>query len=211
MKILKSIGRWVAWVLGTVAVVALLFYSLPQISDWLDSLLQDAGHTAHASVVFSSQLQQTRQLATSHVEEDGAFNADHISKLFNVTTQKLTVNYHYEAALGVDLTQAEVRQEGGTLYLVLPGVTVIQDSLTNKGIAYKRDLIDPLTHTRLQLLLDNQRAECRAQYQPGGAKYEQVCADAITGVQDLVEQLLKTTVTRIPVVVEFRSAAEAET
>lgn len=175
---MKAIGKWLARVVGTALALVLFVTLLPYVSRLADQFLPDLSDQAlTASATLAQRFQESVRLEVANVEEDGVLSSS-TDALFLGTVQRVTIQYLYKASLGVDLRQAEVSVDGGTLTVTLPPLEVLSDSVTPQTIE-RDDFWYPLTDEQRERLLEDERQACRTrvleQYS-GDEGWQTVCS-----------------------------------
>lgn len=160
---MKAIGKWLAKMLATVVTLLLVIVLLPhalRLAEQMRSNLSDRAVTA--SQVLAQRFEESARLETVQVSEEGVLTSS-TQALFLGTVQQVTIQYLYEASLGIDLRLVAIKADGSTLTLILPDMEVLSDSLTPQRID-RRDFWYPLTDSQRETMLQNEREACRARY-----------------------------------------------
>ncbi|MBQ8654210.1 MAG: DUF4230 domain-containing protein [Clostridia bacterium] len=160
---MKTFLRWLAKLLTTAAAVLLTIVLLPYASDLMTAYLPDlSGAARNISVTLSRNLQETGRLEVMLAQEEGVLESS-TEALFLGTVQKVSVQYIYRASVGIDLTRVQVKVQGRVVTLLLPEPEILNDSL-EPGQIVRDDFWYPLTDTRLQKLIEDEKLRCRSRY-----------------------------------------------
>lgn len=175
---MKAIGKWLARVIGGALSLILVIVLLPYASRLANAVLPDLSDRAvTASVTLSQQFQESARLETVTVSEEGVLTSA-TDALFLGTVRQVTIQYRYEASLGLDLRKVTFRANGSTLTLFLPPMEVLADSLTPLSID-RDDFWYPLTDKQREAMLEEERTQrrqaCLAEYAVSDAAWEQTC------------------------------------
>ena len=156
---MKSIGKWLAKVLAIALIILLVIVLLPHALR-LSELVGDRAVTA--SQVLSQRFEESARLETMLVSETGVLTSS-TNALFLGTVQQVTIQYLYEASLGIDLRRVTMKADRNTLTLILPDMEVLADSITPQQID-RRDFWYPLTDKQREAMLGKEREACRTRY-----------------------------------------------
>ena len=158
---MKKLGKWLARILASVAIIVLVIVMLPYGARLAWKLLPDLSNRAEVvAQTLSRRFEESARLETLKIEEEGVITSS-TSALFLGTVQQVTINYRYEASLGIDLRDVLFRSEENTLTLILPAMEVLADSLTPTAID-RNDFWYPLTDQQRETMLENERLACRS-------------------------------------------------
>ena len=160
---MKAVGKWLAKVLASAAVILLVILLLPYATRLGERFLPDLSDRAvTASQVLSQRFEESARLETLHIEEEGVLNSS-TSALFLGTVRQVAIQYRYEASMGIDLRTVGLLAESGRLTLLLPPMEVLTDSITVLSID-RDDFWYPLSDTPREALLAQERLACRARH-----------------------------------------------
>ncbi|MBQ9326217.1 MAG: DUF4230 domain-containing protein [Clostridia bacterium] len=165
--------------------LCLVFALLPYMSRLLQTLWPD-GNAQVVSQILSRNMEASQRLETARVHDTGVMES-HVDAFLLGQVQKVIIHYDYDASLGLDLTKVQMRADGHTLYVTIPEVEVLLDSLTPTSVS-RDDFWYPLTEKRRQSLLAEEKEKCRAYYLEGGEGLAHAQAMAQTALENFIVQ-----------------------
>ncbi len=164
---MKAFLRWLAKVVGSALTIVLVVIMFPYLSRLAAKLMPDeSGAAIKASIILSTNLEDSARLETLRVEEEGMLNYD-IQAAFIGSVADINVSYQYEGSFGIDLSKVQMEASGSTLTFILPAPELIQDNLTPSEV-YKNDFWYPgFTEMDYEKLLEQERTARRDVYLSG--------------------------------------------
>jgi len=188
---MRAILRWAARVLGTAAATVLVIVALPHASRLMSAILPDlSGAAMNASITLSHRMEESARLETSVVRDEGILNST-TEALFIGQVQSVTIQYVYEASLGIDLKKVDMRLDGRTITFTLPEPEILQDSLTPTSMV-RDDFWYPLTDERRMKLLEDEKAKCREKTLKEYASSDAAWQNTVSALSATVEGWLGT-------------------
>ena len=189
---MKRFMKWLGRVIGTAVSLVLVIILLPYATRWIGKLLPDGSRNAiTVSAVLSRSMESSSRLETAKIEDEGVISSS-VDALLIGQVQNVVIQYRYEASVGIDLKKVKMHIQGKTLTLELPGVEILNDSLTPVNVE-RNDFWFPLSEERRQKLLDDEKAKCRAHYleqnQDNGAAFDY----SVAAMTEWLDQLLNET------------------
>lgn len=182
---MKSVGRWFAKVLASAAVILLVVTLLPYALQMAEQMFPElSGAVQIESATLMRELKASRRLETERVSEDGVLTAE-TSVVLLGTVGKTTLSYRYEASLGIDLGQVELKRNGKVLTFLLPPLEVISDHIEATEV-HKNDFLSHAIDREVEDLLEEQRQKCRAYYLQKNEHNEKAWADTKKALEETV-------------------------
>lgn len=193
-RFLRWLGRIVATAVTLVLVLVLLPYGARLAARYLPDL---SGAAVNATVLLSHKLESSARLETVTVEDEGLLNAT-TSALFLGQVQSVSIQYVYQASLGIDLQKVEMELDGSTITLKLPEIEILLDSITPTQVE-KDDFWYPLTEERRQQLLAEELEACRQRCLEEYAASEEAWRSTIATMESTVATWLENSASGITV------------
>ena len=204
---MKAIGKWFAKMVGSALTMVLVIVMLPHISKLVSRLLPDGSQNAvTVSAVLSRNMASSSRLETARIDDEGVISSS-VDALLIGEVQNVVIQYRYEASLGIDLTKVRMHLAGHTLTVELPPLEVLQDSLTPVNVE-RNDFWFPLSESRRQKLIEEEREKCRAYYLEENNDSQTAFEHTVSALTAWTDQLLNETMRQGVEIVCVQQAAE---
>ncbi len=180
--------RWLVRCASLALVITLVGVFYPALSGWLRGWLFDGAVNATLlSSTMTHQLTAVSRLESTTVHEEGQVTATVEAALFG-EVQRVTIQYDYDAVIGIDLKKVSVSSEENRVTFRLPEVEILSDSLTPTFVD-RQDFWYPLTEKRRMALLEGETERRRAACLEEAAASSKVWENTCEALRQLVGQL----------------------
>ena len=162
--------------------IVLLF---PFIRNGFMSLFPDLrGEITTQSTILKQKLESSSRLEVTTVEEEGLLEAKTNVVLLG-TVGSTSIRYRYNASVGIDLRRVGVTEEEDAIVFLIPPWEVLSDGISALEVK-KQNFFSHAIDKSTETLLEEQRAKCREQFEPGGDHDEKLWADTTRALEDTV-------------------------